>query len=506
MSSCFEDDTTLGTVKVGDIEIGELDDESVMLFVGKHVQRTPEVKHGYPEDEMSYAWYLLSEKEAAGHNYREAKRVANTKELDLAVDDHEWNLMPGQYTLVFEAKAANSYTQTATMTLTASTEFSEGFYILKETADGNSALDLITAGQYFPNLTTLPGKPLNLAVIYDHGHINENDELEQSDMVHVFTERDYRAFRTTDMQESFNRETLKFEPVEEDELPYGMTTTASGNICFSNKGYYEFESGQNTGQLGLTAADGDVKGVQALVAGSYYGCLVFWDNRTKMLCTTAEDIAACPPPAGFENADWEYLASGTSCAASADVAWFLCEDKNSGKRLLFQMKAEQAFPGYWFFGANISEPTVRIVEADQHLAKSQVMTGVGLGTAGIYVVDGGKIYLYNLESGEEIPVPLEGMEGEITYISNNFLNLVDVTGEQMPGCFNYLLVATRNGEGYNLYIFDELVSGIPSQTTPTDVKTGENGVVKHVRYCSNMVSADSWNVFDTTSPVYPFGD
>lgn len=514
MASCFEDDTTLGTTEVGKIEIGELSDKTVVLFAGNHLQVSPDVKHGYAENEMSYAWYLINEKEMDNHNYRDAKRVADTKVLDLEVDNQEWNLVPGKYMLVFEIKAANSYTQTAEMTLTTSTGFSEGFYILKETADGNTELDLMTSENYFADLmewklgNALPGKPLNLAVIYDNGYLNENDELEPTNMVHVFAERDYHAFRTLDMMETFNRKTLMFEPMQEDELLYGMTTYANGNICFSNKGYYEFQSGENTGKLGLSVADGDMKGIQALVAGGTKGCCISWDEQAQALYKRVSrrgDILECPLPAGFENAELEYLASGMNATSLSNVAWFLCRDKNSGKRLLFQIKADLRFSGSWFMGATILDPTVSVVDEGKHLAKSQVMAGVGLGMPGIYVVDEGKIWLYNLENGEEIQVPLDGMEGEITYISNNYMNLADFFGNLLDGSFNYLLIATRNGDGYNLYVYDELVNGVPKKTTPKEVKKGENGVVRHIRYCSNAINSGTWDPFGCTT-VYPYGD
>lgn len=512
--SCFKDNTTLGAKNVGDIEIGKLSDATVVLFVGNHLKVTPEVKHGYSEEEMDYAWYLLGEKELGDHNYHSGKRIADTKALDLTVDNHEWNLAPGRYTLVFEAQASNAYTQTATMTLTASTEFSEGFYILKETADGNTELDLMTAEKYFPDLMSakignaLPGKPLNLAVVYDNGRINENDELEATNMVHVFAERDYHAFRTQDMLEIFNRENLMFDPLPEDEILYGMTSGCFDNICLSNKGYYEFPFGASSGKLGLPTIEGDMQGMQALVAGGYNGDVIFWNEQTQSLYSVKEkfDPEDCPLPAGFEHADLEYLASGFSKNTSTETAWFLCQDKNSGKRLLFQVKAELMLWGAYVMSAELSVLPVCVIDTDKHLAKSRIMSGVGLGKIGIYVVDEGKIYLYDLESGEEILVPLEGIEGEITYISNNYLNLKDMMGEEMEGAFNYLLVGTRDGEGYRLHIFDELVSGVPNKKTPKEVKKGKNGVVKHIRYCSNLINSDQWGGPFGSTTVYPYSD
>lgn len=518
MASCFEDDTTLGTIEVGDIEIGKLSDQTVVLFVGKHLQVSPDVKHGYAEEEMSYTWYLMSEKEADEHNYRAAKQVADTKELDLAVDDHELNLVPGKYTLVFEAKADNSYTQTAAMTLITSTEFSEGFYILKETADGNTELDLITAEKHFSDLmeskvgNALPGKPLSLAVIYDNGRINEEDELESTNMVHVFAERDYHAFRTADMLETFNRGTLMFEPMAEDEVLYGMTSFSNGNICFSNKGYYTFTAGVSSGKVGVPDVDGDVTFVQPVRCGGTDK--IFWNNRTNSLWSANDGgELEYTLPAGFEATNLECVASGECFEGTNEIVWFLCKDKTSGRGVLLQGNVvdvmEELFPGFWWPMGTELEISSSAVSADKHLAKSDLVSAVGLGRKGIYVVDEGKIYVHDIATGEEILIPLEGIEGEITYISNNYLNLYDPMGNTLDGCFNYLLIATRHGDGYHLYFFDDLVAGVPRETTPKEVKSGENGVVRGVRYCSNAVSLSILKQINPNfyrGPVYPYGD
>ena len=136
MAACFEDDSTLGTVEVGDIEIAALRDTSIVSYNGNVLHIEPVVTAGYPEEEMNYAWYIhggqFDEDGDVPGGYR-TNCISEEKVLD-----YEVNLPSGVYNLTFEAMADNGYAKTTRMSLTVSTPFSDGFYLLKETADGNT--------------------------------------------------------------------------------------------------------------------------------------------------------------------------------------------------------------------------------------------------------------------------------------------------------------------------------------------------------------------------------
>lgn len=508
MSACFEDDSSLGTVEVGAIEIGEMPDASMVSYNGNVLRVTPDVKAGYPESEMKYAWYIYGGALEEKSDYR-TYRIDENGEKELA---YEVNLPSGAYTVVFEVTAPNAYTRTATFALNVSTPFSQGFYILKETAGGNTELDLLTDNGLVEDLmesvtgTSLAGKPLGLAVVYDNGYIDEADlEMKADHMVHVFTDRDYRAYRTEDMYQTFSRENLMFEPMPADETFCAAMMDMNGIIFLSNKGFYRSMPGGSSGKLGVPDIEGGSRFIQSLSAGM--AATVFWNDKTHSLCEMStgdlseEDFwtgeRPYELPAGIDAADLECLASGMNYSASGDVAWFLCRDGNSGKRLLFRVTAEEL--GFMWYELNVE---LRTLADSKHLATGNVIAGNGLDASVIYVADNNGVYLYDLETGTETPFTLQGMEGEITYMSNNYLNRCDWYGSPLDGNFNYLVVATRTGNGYALYLYDNLVGGIPTGAAKRVVKG--SGTVKGVRYLSSILTSMDWNY--AVAPIYPYGD
>ena len=212
MTACFDDDSTLGTIDVPGIEIGELRDTLITSYVGNVLHVSPEVTTAYPESDLTYAWYYYQNVSSGTSNDLEdgfrTNKIADTKDLD-----YEVNLSTGSYTLVLEVTSkTNNYSATATMTLTTVTSFSNGFYILKETADGNTEVDLLATDGLIEGLMSnvlgepLAGAPLNLSITYNHPYINPDDlQMGATSMLHVFSEGDYHSFRTEDMLETFNR-------------------------------------------------------------------------------------------------------------------------------------------------------------------------------------------------------------------------------------------------------------------------------------------------------------
>lgn len=510
LTSCFDDETSPGTQEVGAIEIGKLRDTAMISYNQNVLRVLPDVKAGYPESEMKYAWYIYGGSFEDKKNYRE-NRIDENGEKELA---YEVNLPSGVYTVVFEATAPNDYVQTATFRLSVSTPFSQGFYILKENADGNTELDLLTADGLVSDLmnsmlgASLSGKPLGVSVIYNNGYIDEEDaEMKSDNMVHVFAERDYRAFRTEDMYQTFSRDNLMFEPVSPDETFCAAMMDMNGIIFLSDKGFYRSSAGISSGKLGVPEIEGGSKFIQSLEAGA--AATVFWNGKTHTLWDMTmgdlaeEDLGTGQKPyelpAGINAADLECLASGLNYSVAGDVAWFLCEERSSGKRLFFHIEAVEL--GFWQYDLNIK---VHVVSADKHLAKGSVVAGNGLSASVLYVVDNNELYLCDLDMKTETPFSLQGLEGEITYISNNYLNLYDYSGERQDGSFDYLVVASRTGEGYRLYLYDKLVGGIPTGKAKEIV--GGTGTVKGVCYLSTTLTSDAWSVWTYYGPLYPYGN
>lgn len=235
--SCYDDDSSLGTKNIGDITIGTLEDASIISYSGNKLIREPEIETTYPDDQLTYAWYIYKEDQDKGFRTNKIDSVKNLS--------YEVNLPAGSYTIIFEATATeNGYAATAEMKLAVSTTFSQGFYILKETADGNTELDVYTQNGLVSDLLAstqgeaLPGSPRNLSVGYSQAFIDtEENKMVNANTVCITTEQNQLiCLRTVDMLKAFDNSNLLFEEMEADEEPYCMIRGLSRIFYFSNKG------------------------------------------------------------------------------------------------------------------------------------------------------------------------------------------------------------------------------------------------------------------------------
>ena len=250
-TSCVDDTSSLGGGNAPEIIITGMDPEKaveVNSYTGVNLKDVikPQVSANIPEERLSYAWYLFSTADAEG-NYRDFL-VSSEKE-----PDYEINLKTGSYEVVFEVTSqADGYTQVATATLNASTTFSRGFYILKETSGGATELDLYSSGLYMSDLmeqllgAPLAGKPYNLCTYYNGEYINpDNNETEPANFVYVFTEdKVIRGFRAEDMLNVWDNGNLLYSgPMDADEQPSTFFRTMFCHAYVTGKGIYSIMSG-----------------------------------------------------------------------------------------------------------------------------------------------------------------------------------------------------------------------------------------------------------------------
>ena len=298
--SCASDDSNVADVLIPDITIEALtaDGEQLTVVSYEHNRLTlsPAVTTGYAESELSYDWYLIDL--AAENVYQPAtdtdyhfdrQHIASGRQLD-----YEVNLPPGQYTLVFEVKAANGYTASQTATLNAVTNFTQGFYILKETADGQTDLDLYNPanGTFMENVVTavhgqpFSGKPQNLSVATGHSYIDtETNEMTSATLVTVTTQDGHiYAMRSSDLNVVHDRQTLLFVPMEADEQPYRIVSGSWGNYFVSSKGIrFQYTSSMSLSTSGKY-------GLESVMKASPYVCydegssnIFFWDAESHSI-------------------------------------------------------------------------------------------------------------------------------------------------------------------------------------------------------------------------------
>lgn len=505
LSACFDDDSTLGNPNYNDIIIGELKDTTITSFMGNVLTITPEIETGYDTSMLSYAWYIFSGSDEMENGFRENK-IAETRTLN-----YEVNLTSGNYTIIFEAISNNDeLARTASMQLTTVTAFSNGFYILKETADGNSDLDILGTEGLSENVVSemygeaIPGKPTNLAVTYDQCYVDEETtEQAGTNMMHVFTDASqYRGFRTEDLALIFDQTTLRFDGLDADEIPYTMARGFMTIYFLTNKGVYSnypFSMIPSSGKFGLPA-EGDAGGSKFIipVGGGTLG-YHYWNNEEHTLYTTDYNGSSALPigydTGNISEANLKCLASGENKAGSTATGCFICEDETTGERYLYLVD---------LLSGSVT-PLIKLDE-DLHISQGEIVAILGNGASYIYSVHNGSVYVYNWNEGGEFEVNLPGIPDseKITYLSNQYLNPIMNTDI----AFDNLVVATQTGDNYHLYFYENMIGGIPDPNSEPKVIEG-TGTIKSVRFVS--ASLDPFEFMNVTPiwgypPLMPYCD
>jgi len=454
LTACFSDDSSLGDPNsVPAIEIGEMPVQSVVSYIGNHLTITPEIKTAYKDSELQYTWYLYDEKDITKKAGFRDSIIDTNRNLDIEV-----NLPTGVYTIAFEVKVKETgLAKYARTNVNVATAFSEGWYVLKQTESGDTDFDLISETNSSTDLITkfegepLKGAPLSLAMIYQQDYVNPDDnEMGKANMINVFSEENYRAYRVEDMKKIFDQKNICYAGEDNDDVYYNMCNAWNINAFLSKKGISFNTSVANTkhtGKYKLPSFEDEVAPFVQMAKGGQQGIL-YWSkelhgvrnidqkavNRKDISCDTL----------GVQ----ECLASGITRIGGKETVWFYSEDKAESKRYLH------------IIDSNVDTlKEIRLLDPELHIAKATRVAACGGSASYIYAIDGRKLYAYGIETGTEVEVSLPGVSEPVDFVSNQWLCLV--FGDKQYN-YDHLIVGTQNGNEYKLWFFDGIVGGMPS--------------------------------------------
>ena len=243
ITGCYEDDSTMATPEsmVNEITIEEFADTSAVAY-STVLELTPKVT-GYSDTELEYRWYIYGGEfsDRTEDGYRTVQ-IGAEKKLSYPVE-----LKIGTYTVVCEVtNKETGYFNLTEFSLKVTSAFSEGFYILKETTDGNTDMDFYNDRQK----TVIPdviasvqgeaqsGKPCNMCPVYNKIYIDPAT-AKSTYATGVFVtsgQNEFSIYSTIDMSTLFDRSSLLFSEMDGEEVPYAMVSAMRGNMLFSNKG------------------------------------------------------------------------------------------------------------------------------------------------------------------------------------------------------------------------------------------------------------------------------
>lgn len=473
LASCYSDNSSMGDPdSVGKIEIAEMDPQSIISYAGNFLQITPEINSTYPDDDLEYGWYIYTEWTDQENGFRE-NCISNDRNLN-----YEMNMPSGSYTLAFEVGSKSTgFKQQTKTTVAVSTEFSDAFYILKETAEGKTELDMISDNSSAENLLTkmfgapMEGQPVSLAMLYQQQYVDsETQEMGATNAINVFSTEDYYALRTEDMKKIFDRKSISYAGEENTEKYLNICNGFFYAFMISDGGIagktFGTDMGTSVGKFGMPTVPGKYGPFIQNLRGGNSGMAV-WDEEACGISVVDYSCSYALPLTSDPTGQQQCLASGINRTGGNEVVWFVSENKNGGQRFLYLVNSKN--------GKLLETKTLNPA---LHISKGSRIVACGGSAAIIYVLDGGKLYAYGWENETEREIALPGLNGTPVFVTDQwFSNYMDPTYN-----FDNLIVGTQDGNNYTLYFYDSLVGGAPKEAPYRTLKG--QGKVKSIRRCT----------------------
>lgn len=493
-TSCFEDEGNYKYKEVDGIEVDGIASRYIVLSYVDKLNIPITLNTSYTD--LEYAWYVYDPKIETEYNHDEnykAELISTDKDLSYDVG---WE--PGVYTVMVKVTSkSNGYSVYAQTSVEAVTELSRGFYILKETNDGNTdldlyykegeplATDLISKGLGDP----MPGEPQYLGIVYAHGYIDkETDEIKYGNSACITTKTgDIGFFRTDDMVKVHDETDIRFGGLEAGEIPIASFTFGVSNFLMSSKGIAGSYSSEmmpsSTGAFGTTSGTGGSRFI--MQDGAM--CVLYW-NETDERFDYADQYSFGHgffgdfDENGFSTQGMECVACGSSYASKTvgTINFFLMKDA-SGKKYIY------------YVDSSATPTTTRRVElpASSKLANATSYATNSLTATYLYYVYNNKLYVYNLNGDveEDNAVELAGIPSDetITYLSYQFM---DSSGSDTEYDFTHLIVGTQKGDTYKVYMYN-IAGGVPRDLVRT---FSGNGKLTMVNYASPKLSYGSISI------------
>lgn len=472
LAGCYKDKSTTSTKPISTITIEGLEEKYELISFRDALTLQPNVESTDPADTFEYLWTLYSNNRSVviGSNEQfPIDTIGREKELNYDIE-----LGPGEYTVVLcVTNARNGYSVYSTTKLSVNTPFTTGYYFLKETADGNTELDYLSAaGDKITNLlqaqtgSPLSGSPIRLGFFTDYSYRYDGEEDFTSGRALVpMADKDLRILLITDMSLIYDHSTM-FYGDEPDEKPVMAFcdffsrphyVSSNGFYCsYQMPGMDEY----GTGKYGMPIAPegGCSFNPNAVVTGSYgmmynffdekHGRFVYYSyNADLETMSSTNDI----PIEGITD---RILFMGTN-------GWAVFEDaQNPQQRRLYQLNLAS--------GLN-PITSIRDIDPTLNFNRAQVYGSNKSGATGmLYGGVGDKLYRYNTEDNSELLLTTTGIGSgeEITMITH-----------KLAAPKNYLMIGTYKDGNYKVYMYETIAeSGVP-YGAPVTVASGQGRVV-----------------------------
>ena len=456
-TSCYKDKGNYDYTSISDIEIFGVEDNYSLVSGVDTLRIQPEITSSYDERDLEYTWLIYGKGNIID-------TLSKEKNIEYVFGKS------GSFTLFLYVKnTENSYYTHTKATIESATMYSKGHYILKETTDGNTDIDLITnSGDLISNVLlltqgeNLSGAPRSMGILYDQAYYDPDSLTKENDhcLGIVTYNKKFDILRARDMRLIFDHSTKFFE--EPNDIPYKFFTCMWSNVYLSSNGVYSTSNAdQGSGRFGF--ASNDLAG-----ASDYYGysnvSMVYWDETNKRILFSDYNGSSYVlddesyQTVNLTNYDCVFMGAYDS------YVYVLLKDNTTSKLYLYLIETN-----------SYSVESVTEIDASSKMYTATHFASNEISAERLYFVENNKTYYYSLIDNAEFEMSLTGFaaDGEITYISNRHSSFATPS-------FDYFTIATYHNDGtYKLYMY-EMVGGLP-YGDPV-ITTSGTGKVKEVHY------------------------
>lgn len=469
-SSCYDDKGNYKYTAISDIDIEGIENSYVRLAAVDRYNIKPTITTSYPENELVYTWEVWdseSKRDTIAHG-------PEYKDLDEIV-----GIAPGTYRLFYYVKHVRDgeelYSTHVRTSITVNTEFSTGFYILKETTGGDTDLDMMQAdgrmaADIISNMYGAPigGKPRSLGMLYSRPMIDKvKDKKTYANCLGVVTyDGNANIYRAEDMAFVYDQTDMFYDPTVT--TPYKMFTGYYSDYL-SGQGMYHLATGSpGSGLFGLPIGEtggSDYSAFDPMIAIG----IVYWDETNSRILFD-ELYTGGQPVTGDElpGSNHECLFMGSY----TELIYGIFRNKGNGDLEMYTI----------YDGESLG---MDVIEAGSKIHGAASMATNETDAEILYIINDNKLYIRDIQTGAERPVALDGIDDgeQITYIAHRYFFGHDWMGNLLVNV-NYLAVATQQGDNYNLYMYDTF-RGTP-EGEPV-MKTSGTGKFRDVQYLDIML-------------------
>ena len=498
-AACYKDKGNYDYSPISDIVIEGIDDNyTVVIPLDNKLEITPTIITSYPETDLEYTWIR--------YNGSRGDTISRTRNLVHPITEN----LGGHSFFLYVKNRTNGFFVHRRTTMTVRSEFNIGFYMLKETADGNTDIDLLLEdGRLGEDILTrtqgapLQGKPRSLGIMYNRQMIDTaTHAVSRAHSIGIVTyDKKVNILRASDMYLAFDHTNL-FYGEQPDDTPYKLIECAQANLYLTNKGIYPITNTSNgSGFLGFPS--GTVTGSDHYAWSPMSRGLTCWDAQTKGLVfinTTAVTSRLNDATYGdFSALDCECVALGSN---GKDDVYALLKSNATGLITLYSFTVSASAQPPACTKATAIPETSGLYRTSM-IAFNEREQGAGMlyARALIYFVVDNKLYYYDIEQGTESELTPQDLPTDetITYIRNNHYHMGNPG--LSPASFSYFAVATHKEGHYNLYMYNT-ISGI---TMGNAVLTASGtGRIKEVYYINTAFNHLSYNTLGTSTNNYNY--